>query len=561
MKKYRVLSLMLAFVMVITLASCGKQSTQQEQASSNDTTAAEQSTAENDESWKTGEPTKISWFRSGISQKCLANWADAEWVKELEKRMNVSIEFQGPKSTDDYNQAAAIMLNSGTLSDIFHYNFSNYDGGVTAAIEDGIIVDVYNKYRDKVSNYYDILDKYPDIRKQVTADDGSANIFNHVEVNMERMSYWGLGIRQDWLNKLNLQTPTTIDELENVLVAFRDQDPNGNGQKDEIPFSDYYLAGANYMFAIMNMTAPFGMLYSEVQQDPYNEGNVTYWILVNEGKAFQDCVTMLNKWYKEGLLDPEFAIQDGTALEAKVTSDRVGTTHVWPSGFNTWNAALRKVNPDADMEGLAQVTGEAGKAYSANSALVKCGSGSQGNVITSKAEDDGSIDACLRVINYLYSEEGSDLINWGPEGVSYTANSDGTKSWTDTLTKDPEYSLNDLQYKYALPTYGDWPKVMSYDAWASIELNSEEAVRAHDAWFKADKGLLLPNLVLGADESSEYARIMSDVNTAITENFIKFIIGTRPVSEVPQLVQQCKDLGLEDAMAMYQKAWERYNSK
>jgi putative aldouronate transport system substrate-binding protein len=114
---------------------------------------------------------------------------------------------------------------------------------------------------------------------------------------------------------------------------------------------------------------------------------------------------------------------------------------------------------------------------------------------------------------------------------------------------------------YALPTFGAWPKIMSYEAWASIELNTPESEEAHKLWAEADTRLLLPNLTLGASESSDYARIMNDVNTAIAENFVKFIIGTRPISEVPDLVKQCKDMGIEKAMSYYQSAYDRYMSK
>jgi putative aldouronate transport system substrate-binding protein len=558
MKMTRLLSLLLAIIMMIAMVGCQQGTTQ---PTTSTTAEAANTSAAAQAASVSAEPTKITYYRPGISQKCLTDFSDALWVQELEKKMNVKIEFQGPKTTDDYNQAAAIMLNSGTLTDMFYYDFSRYDGGLSSAIEDGIAVNVSEKYKDKMPNWFSILEKSPEIRKAVTLDDGTSAIFNHVDENMARSAYWGLGIRADWLKKLNLQTPTTMDELYNVLVAFRDKDPNGNGKKDEIPFCDYYLSGANYMFAIMDITASFGLLYKEVQQDPGNPGKVNYWINVNDGKNFQELVTTLNKWYKEKLLDPEFSTQDGTALESKVTSDVVGMTHVWPSGFNTWNSALRKTVPDADLEGLTPMSSANSKAYSANSALVRHAAGNAGTVITTQAEEDGTVDACLKLIDYMYSSEGSDLINWGVKDVSYTENSDGTKSWTDTLTKDPTYSLNDLQFKYALPTFGDFPKVMSYDSWASIELNSQEAVRAHDLWYKADQGLLLPALTLNSDESTEYAKIMNDVDTAITENFIKFIIGTRPVSEVPDLVQQCKGYGIEKAMSMYQSAYDRYNKK
>jgi putative aldouronate transport system substrate-binding protein len=563
MKKVRIPFLLVAIVMIIAMVGCQAATPTAAPSAATTTAPTASADAASAAPETKGPVTKITYYRPGIALKALTNFSDAYWVKELEKKMNISIDFQGPKTTDDYNQAAALMLASGTLTDMFYYDFSKYNGGVTGGINDGIVVNVSAdaKYKAEMPNWFAILDKYPNIRKSATLDDGTSCIFDQVEMTSARMAYWGEGIRVDWLKKLNLQMPTTMDELYNVLVAFRDGDPNGNGKKDEIPMTDYNLNGGQFFFTIMDYCAPFGLLYQEAQQDPSNPGKVNYWINVNDGKNFQDLVTTLNKWYKEKLLDADFATQDGTAQDAKVTNDTVGVLHIWPSNFNIYNTALQKKTATADFEGLGCLVGEANKAYTANSAMVKVANGSLGTFVTTQAVKDNTVDTCLKLLDYLYSDEGSDLQNWGVEGVSYTVGSDGKKAWTDTIAKDPDMLINDKVNAYALPTFGDWPKVMSYDAWASIELNTAASTAAHDLWAKGDTGLCLPNLTLSATEAADYAKIMADVNTAISENFIKFIIGTRPLSEVPDLVKQCQSLGIAKAMAMYQSAYDRYNAK
>ena len=552
MRKNRILLLFVAMMLFIGSMMSGCQKDAAGPSDSNapdDTTDGEQS-----------EPTVITYYRPGVSRNVITDWNDAIWVQELEKQLNIKIDFQGPDTTDDYTAAASIMLASGTLTDLFYFNFLQYDGGLAAAIEDEVAVNISEKYKDKVPNWFSILDENEGVRRAVTLEDGTSALFCHVDLDLARGAYWGMGIRQDWLDKLNLKTPTTMDELYDVLVAFRDQDPNGNGLQDEIPLSDYFLTGANYMFTTMDLVSAFGILYQEPQLDPYT-GNVNYWINVDDGKNFEECVTTLHQWYNEKLIDQEFSTQDGTAMEAKITSDLVGVTHVWPSNFNNYNTLLRQTVPDATFEGLPAMKGKDGKAYSPNSALVRPAAAIEGTVITPQAEEDGTIDACLKLIDFMYSEEGSDIINWGVEGVSYTVDDDGTKHWSDAVANDPEYTINDMVHLYATPTVGAFPKIMSYDAWASIELNTEQSVQAHKLWAAADTSLLLPGLTLGSEESSEYATIMNDVNTAILENFVKFIIGTRPLSEVPDLVQQCKDLGIEDAMSYYQSAYDRYMAK
>ena len=569
MKKTHALSLLLIMALIVSvIGGCGSTQTPAEPSTSATVAASSSASASTEASSDNapvtqGPPTTITYYRQGMNNtKVVSKWSETLWIQTLEEKMNVKIDFQGPPSSDDYNAAATIMLASGTLTDLFYYNFSNYDGGLASAIEDGVVVNISanEQYKAALPTWFGMLDSNDAIRRSVTLDDGTSALFCHVDENLKRGAYWGMGIREDWLKKLNLKSPTNITELQDVLIAFRDKDPNGNGKKDEIPITDWNCAGGTYFFTLSNIISAYGMLYQECQLDPYT-GKVNYWVNVNDGKNFQDLVSLLNNWYKEGLLDPEWAAQDGTAQDAKVTSDRVGVLHVWPSNFNIYNTALRKVNPEAGFGGLPAMSGPDGKPYGPNSAMVRPAASTEGTVITPQAEKDGTIGACLALIDFMYTDEGSDIINWGKEGVSYTIGADGKKAWTDEVAKDPEFLINDKVNKYGIPTFGSWPKKMSYDAWASIELNTPESTAAHKLWSEADTSLCLPNLTLSASEAQDYAKIMNDVKTAIVENFTKFVIGTRPVSEVPDLVKQCKDMGLEKALALYQTAYDRYMAK
>lgn len=561
MKKSRILFLVVAILTVVAMTGCQTVAPTAAPATVAPTDAATVAPTEAAPTEK-GEPVQISYYRAAPNNtKLITKWSDALWVQTLEEKMNVKIDFQGPAAGEDYNAAASVMLASGTLTDMFYHNWNNYDGGLSAAIADGVAINVSanEKYKALMPTWFGILQSNDAVRRSVTLDDGTSALFCHIDLDLKRGAYWGLGIRSDWLKKLNLQEPTTIDELEKVLIAFRDNDPNGNGQKDEIPITDWNCAGGTFFFTLSNIISAYGLLYQENQLDP-TTGKVNYWITVNDGKNFQELVTTLNKWYTEKLLDSEWATQDGTAQDAKVTTDRVGVLQVWPSNFNIYDTALRKANPDATFGGLTPLKGPDGKAYSPNSALVRPAAATEGTVVTPQAEKDGVVETCLKLIDYMYTQEGSDIINWGKEGVSYNV-VDGKKVWTDEVAKDPEFLINDKVNKYAIPTFGSWPKVMSYEAWASIELNTPESTAAHKKWATGDTSLCLPNLTLSSSESKDYAKIMTDVKTAIVENFTKFVIGTRPVSEVPDLVKQCKDMGIDQANALYQAAYDRYMAK
>ena len=131
---------------------------------------------------------------------------------------------------------------------------------------------------------------------------------NHTQVTSQ------VSINQTWLDALGLEMPTTTDELYDVLVAFRDGDPNGNGEQDEIPFT--YLYGQNWMNGQLNgwfgVTTDFMIdLDGKVTYSPYEDG-------------YKEMVKFLARLWKDGLMDPEFFTQDYSTYNAKGFDGRYG---------------------------------------------------------------------------------------------------------------------------------------------------------------------------------------------------------------------------------------------
>jgi putative aldouronate transport system substrate-binding protein len=518
------------------------------------------------------DPVEITYFRQELGRNSVAYYSETLWFQELEKRLNVKINIVGPSSSEDYNTAVNIMLVSGDYPDMLFFDWNNYSGGATAGVEDGIILPISTNedYKAKVSNWFDIIASNDNIRRAVTLDDGTIDQFCHYETNIARSAYWGYAIRKDWLDRLGLEVPTTMDELYTVLTAFKEQDANGNGDpNDEIP-----LTSCNWWTTVHPMmdslSAAYGLKVNNMYRDPQT-GKITYWTEYNDGANFKEYVTTMRKWYSEGLIDPEYVSQKYEACSAKITGDKAGVFFCFPDSVINYKAALKTTltdagyaDPDAVMiYGMIPLKGTDGVAYDYDSdnAMVSYAGANQSTVITTAAVEHGTVDKCLEIINYLYSEEGSDLINWGVEGVSYTKDADGTKHWTDLVTKDPDYSMSDAVFKYALPTLGAWPKAMSYEAWGSMNLIDPDAVTLHQNYAQGDTSLLIPSFSLTADESETYNRIITDVNTAVSEVYLGVITGTRPLEDLDTLLAQVDDMGIADAIAAYQSAYDRYLAK
>ncbi|MFY9280028.1 MAG: hypothetical protein WAO47_10685, partial [Caldicoprobacterales bacterium] len=311
----KTLSLIIVLALVISmLAACASNSSNtgvadEKAGDSNQATTDTTNNQDQDEDTEdqsSGEVVEFTYYRPRLNRNNITDYDDALWVQELEKRMNVKINFMGPSSGDDYNQAVNILLAAGDYPDAVYMNWNNYNGGLRAAIDDGIVVDVSanEEYKQLMPTWFGLLEENEQLRRAVTLDDGTSALFCHIENELKRGAYAGYAIRKDWLDNVGLDVPTTIDELYTALKAFKEQDANGNGDKDdEIPMTDDSGKGL-----INFLMAAWGLRYNMPYIDP-DTGKMTYWTEYKDGQAFTDFLTTMKKWYDEGLIDPEFASQ------------------------------------------------------------------------------------------------------------------------------------------------------------------------------------------------------------------------------------------------------------
>ena len=518
------------------------------------------------------EPVEITYFRQELNRNVAAYYSETAWFQELENRLNIKLTILGPASSDDYNTAVNAMLVSGEYPDLLYFDWTQYSGGAMAGVEDGVIVPISEipEYKEKVPNWFKVIEENDEVRRAVTQDDGSIVTFCHWEPNIARSAYWGYAIRKDWLDRLGLAVPTTVDEAYEVLKAFKEQDANGNGDpNDEIPFSCCNWWGTAHP-GFDTLAAAFSLKVNVMYRDP-QAGKITYWTEYNNGENFKAYVETMRKWYEEGLIDEEFVSQKYDGWTAKITGDKVDMFFCFPDSVGSWEDSIKQTlkdnaygNPDdVCIYGLVPLKGIDGVPYTYDNdnAMVSFAGANQPTVITTAAVKNGHIEKCLELLNYLYSEEGSELNNWGVEGVSYTKDADGTHHWTEAVTNDPDYGMADAVFKYALPTLGGWPKAMSYEAWGSMNLVVPDQITTHKNYALSDTSLDIPSFALNAEEQETYSRIITDVNTAVSEVYLSVITGKKDVAELDALLAQVKSMGIGDAVAAYQSAYDRYMNR
>ena len=293
------------------------------------------------------EPVEITYFRQELNRNSVAYYADTLWLQELQNRLGIKLTILGPASSDDYNTAVNAMLVSGEYPDLLFFDWTQYSGGALAGVEDGVIVPISEipEYKEKVPNWFKVIDEHPEVRRAVTQDDGSIVTFCHWEPNIARSAYWGYAIRKDWLDRLNLEVPTTIDELYAVLTAFKEQDANGNGDpSDEIPFSACNWWGTVHP-GMDDLAAAFSCKVNVMYRNPQS-GEATYWTQYNDGTNFKAYVETMRKWYAEGLIDEEFVSQKYDAWAAKITGDKVGMFFCFPDNVGSYEASIKQTLTD-----------------------------------------------------------------------------------------------------------------------------------------------------------------------------------------------------------------------
>ncbi|WP_338540897.1 ABC transporter substrate-binding protein [Paenibacillus tundrae] len=498
----------------------------------------------------TSEPFTIDYWRANDAKltASLNNFADMASYKEKAKRTGIEAKFTHPplgQQRDQFN----LLISTKELPDVIYYNWADAVGGPEKMIKDGRIIRLNELIDSYAPNLKRIIESDPDVKKQIALDDGTIYMFPLLKLDALKLNATsGLIIRQDWLDKLNLQAPTNIDEWYTVLKAFKEQDPNGNGKQDELPFTGNW--GPGNLTKLHDFATAFGVIGGfQMNGDKVEFGPIQ--------PGYRDFLETMAKWYKEGLIDPEIMTNDGKAFDYKVTNNLAGAYQGGVfSGMGKYFNLMRDTDPNFDVTGAPWPQSPDGTAYATFNMEAKVLS--YGEAITSSADED-KLKYIVQWMDYNYSEEGSDLFNFGIENDSYVKEGDGVK-FTDVIVDNS----NGLTYDQALASYAlsimDGP--INQDSRYLDALLFDEGQRAaNEEWMKASSALTLPPIRLSSDEVSTSTSIMSQVNTYLNETMTAIISGQKPITEFDTMAETIKSMGIDRAIEIHQAAYDRYKAK
>ncbi|WP_052088341.1 extracellular solute-binding protein [Paenibacillus wynnii] len=209
------------------------------------------------------------------------------------------------KGEDTFTQKAQLSIDSNDLPDAMIVNRNQ----LWMLIDNDMIEDLSQTYKDYGSQL--IKDMYESTKGEALNDasrNGKLYGLPNVAINADSPSL--LWIRQDWLEKLNLQPPKNLGDIEAIAKAFIDKDPDGNGKRDTVGLSGY----KNIVYGTKPHANGLDTLFSSYHSFPTNwikdsSGNIVYGSITPETK---EALAKLANWYKRGLIDPQFALYKET---------------------------------------------------------------------------------------------------------------------------------------------------------------------------------------------------------------------------------------------------------
>ncbi|WP_040951633.1 extracellular solute-binding protein [Gorillibacterium massiliense] len=485
-------------------------------------------------------PLTLTYFGGGVTAPGVNTPNDVAAYQETEKKTGIHIDFQVPTIGQEKNQFN-LLVSSGSYPDVIDWYWTDYTGGGDGAIKNGVIIPL-NDYLEKYApNFSKLLAANPEIKKAISTDDGKIYSFPFLRIDPYLRTYQGLAIRKDWLDKLGLQTPTTIDEWHTALKAIKDGDPNGNGKADEIPLlinKSTLLDFSNVFLNAWGITGQFNL----------QDGKVVYGAIDPKYKEF---LKTMQDWYAEGLIDHDYAATDSKQKDAKWTGELIGASELAVGGgIGKYLTAMSGKNPKFDIVGAPFPTLNKG-----DKPVLGQVTPVGGNYGAAISTGNKHVKETVQWLDFKYGEEGSMLFNFGVEGKSYDLK-DGYPTYTNEIMKNPEgLSFSNSVSKYAIPFGGPFVQDKRYQE-QNASMPQQKA--ALNTWMNADNAGWLPPITLTTDESSRFAAIMTDVKTYRDEMFDKFIMGVEPIDNFDKYVKTIKGMGIDEAIQIQQAAYDRY---
>ena len=292
--------------------------------------------------------------------------------------------------------------------------------------------------------------------------------------------------------------------------------------------------------------------------DPYYcvDKEVKYGIIEDGYKEYME---MFSKWYADGIISPDFISKNQNPMEFAGTIGSgntgvfFGETNMVPSYYSIGQSN----DPDFEIAPVPPITKTPGEATHFGTSKSPISGRLAGIAVTTTPVD---LEKLGTYLDFFFTEEGALLAGMG---VEETADQEGSYVWDENgeLAYSDTY-LNSELSEMERPTYWIYSVVPMLCPKTPTTYYYDVQYECADVWDQnADDSWKLPDVKLNADEQYEFDAIYADIRTLVEENLTQFATGVKPMDDWDAFIDQLYDLGIEDTIALYQQAVDRYYAR
>ena len=564
-------AIVLAVSMAVSLAACGKQAGETgnagsaantENTGSADTQAS--SGTGSVEVNETGYPItseEITVTAAGPMPSGCEDWSQLAVIDEYANRLGIRLDCDFYET--DWETQLTLKVAGDELPDMLigcSMNVSDVNewGG------EGYFLDL-SQYMDLMPNLKAYFDQYPELEAYCTTSDGHIYGLPKLKVDMtDRLTR--SFINKQWLDNLGLSVPTSIDEYYDVLVAFKEQDANGNGDPDdEIPLL-FTSDSGGYTALEKTLLDAYGIFTTDpnyvLQAD--ESGKVE---LANINDTYKEYLKFMHRLYAEGLMEQEAFTITGDEITTKQQGDVYGS---FGCGSAPFVMANKDISYDANWMALSGMSSELHPKREASIA-----SPVQNSILVAVNGNTEYPEALARFIDYFYTEEGMLSATKGYDGVTFDMVQDdllGTEV-PEMRIPDGYTSGEEFRYKGAILNEALNLVEKNIDRQAMFESDREVlekpefvekygwAARVIDA-FKSDDvtGVeAYPVVSYTSDEVEERGAVYKDITTYLKQARAQFINGELDLDkDWDTYVNTLNQMNLGRLLEIEQAAYDRY---
>lgn len=449
------------------------------------------------------ELTMATWQRSGqVPYNDMLMW------QKYEKLTGIHINWiELPDST--FIERRNLMFATGDLPDaIYRAKLTMND--INKYASEGLLMPLNDLIDQYAPNLKAFFEEYPAVKEALTLDDGniySVGYFNlHPGLKVENRQYMNMS----WLNRLNLAMPSTIDEVTEVLRAFRDQDANGNGDpSDELPMS-----GQSIGALISTFYGAFGLQNRGPNQTWVDvdeaTGNLRFW---PASEGYRKLMETMHLWYEEKLLDNEIFTMTTEKSVANGTQDKIGLycalnmTNVGDKKDNYQGLPAALIGPDGDQ------------LYTACKSMIYA----PGSFVI--CADNKHPEETIKWVDYFYSEAGAELLFMVEKGLLYDTDENGRNYYTDLVNKNPDgLTLTQVISSYTCWSGGNCPAILLDNYFIGGE-TMPIPLAAAEAMLPYVPEEIWETVAFTSEQSDEMTPILNDLTSYVEQMRAEFITG------------------------------------